>query len=90
MSEKATGNIVVPVVNLNGTSREELRKQGIGVYNALSNVEAELRNMLPHGRDYQTVGFDRYALAREQHMDRVRKIEAIKSEIYEIIRSLDK
>lgn len=78
----------VPVVNLNGTSRSELEMQCRDVYDALIKVQEAMSRMTPHGRDYQTVGFERYELARSQHLDRVRSIEAIKEEVHEIFASL--
>lgn len=77
-----------PVVNINGTSRSELETQCRDVYDALGKVQEALSRMTPHGRDYQTVGFDRYTLAREQHLDRVRSIEEIREEIHRIFVSL--
>lgn len=78
----------VPVVNLNGTSREELQMQCRGVFNALSNVEEQMRLMAPHGRDYQTVHRDCYTLACAQHIDRLKMIEAVKQEVLTIYESL--
>lgn len=78
----------MPVVNLNGTSREELKQQCYDAVNALTIVGQQLNLMTPHGRDYQTIGFERYELARSQHLDRVRSIEAIKDEILAIYASL--
>lgn len=77
-----------PIVNLNGTSREELQKQCRQAWEALQNACEMVQEMSPHGRDYQTVDFHRYALARQQHLDRLRSLEQVKSEIYEIWESL--
>lgn len=74
--------MILPIVNNNGTSRQELIQQRREVHRALEDVLAELRMMNPHGRDYQTdpTG-EQYKLARAQHDRRVKTISDLKGEI---------
>lgn len=74
--------VVSPIVNINGTSREELLNQWRRAHEALLNAETALRECTPHGRDFQT---DRtgqlYNEAREQHMIRLAHLIAIRKEV---------
>jgi hypothetical protein len=56
---------VRPIVNLNGTSREELVKQAFDVSSAAETLIQKLGLAAPHGRDYQTVGNKAYQRDRE-------------------------
>lgn len=52
---------VRPVVNMNGTSREELMRQAFDVSNAAEALIQALGRAAPHGRDYQTTSYERYS-----------------------------
>jgi hypothetical protein len=88
MITKKRQMLAVPQININGTSRGELQMQCREVYDALIEAQKALMRMTPHGRDYQTIGFETYELARSQHLDRVRSIEHLLEEIHEISVSL--
>lgn len=79
-----------PVVNLNGTSRKELQEQCRNAWTAIQDALEAMAKMVPHGRDYQTVSFEHYCLARDQHVARCRSLEQVKDEIMEIYESLVK
>jgi hypothetical protein len=49
-----------PFVNLNGASRESLIQQAFDVSAAAETLIQKLGLAAPHGRDYQTVGSDKY------------------------------
>jgi hypothetical protein len=55
--------LALPVVNLNGSSREALVEQRLDIQRALIETLAALQRAWPHGRDYQTVGRDRLVRA---------------------------
>lgn len=71
---------ILPIVHLNGTSREELiqvrRDAARSVFDAISAVAA----MSPNGRDYYPVRglFDQ---ARDQHARRLKALDEIYNEI---------
>lgn len=44
--------MTLPIIHLNGTSRDELIHLRCEVYSALSTVEEALRQMNPNSRDY--------------------------------------
>lgn len=43
---------IVPNVNINGTSKEELRKQYLEIFKACHVLNEALSKAIPHGRDY--------------------------------------
>jgi hypothetical protein len=72
---------MVPVVHLNGTSKDELIKQLLDAGNALNAAVYKLGAAAPHGRDYYPLGDDAYKTARDQHLDRVKRIDAVMNEL---------
>jgi len=73
---------ILPIVNNNGTSREELIQLRRNVREGLDHALNELRLMYPHGRDYQTdpTG-EQFKLAQKQHDRRVKTISDLRNEI---------
>jgi hypothetical protein len=47
-------DFIIPIVNMNGTSRENLLQQYIDALEGLRHAIRTLGAMAPHGRDYQT------------------------------------
>jgi hypothetical protein len=74
--------LVAPVVNMNGTSREELARQYLGVMRALEAANTALCVAMPNGRDYQTVDRDGTACrdARQAFYDRCEIITRMRGE----------
>jgi hypothetical protein len=84
MSDKKTTTLAVPSIHLNGTGRQELFR---GYYNAVTALHAAVEAVqatAPHARDYYVQGSDAYTVANRQHLDRLRRIEAIRTEIQDI------
>ena len=79
-----------PTLNLNGTTGAELAEQCRAAWVALQAALEALQGMAPHGRDYQTAGADSYKVAREQYIDRVRRLESVKDEIMDIYEAIEK
>jgi hypothetical protein len=46
--------LIIPTVNLNGTSVEDLVRQQLHVVLALGKALEEMGKAMPHGRDYQS------------------------------------
>lgn len=74
----------MPIVNMNGTSVGELKKQALEALHASQKADKALRAMAPNGRDYQT---DHGALTRAQswHQDRLHRQELNTRELEEIV-----
>ena len=72
--------MILPIINNNGTSREEhieLRKEAIRALNAA--IE-RLRALTPNGRDYPGET-DRCVSHREMHYARIATIETVSEEL---------
>ena len=48
-----TSPLVLPQINLNGTSKQQLIEQQLGVAAALRTLLKAMGEAAPHGRDYQ-------------------------------------
>lgn len=72
--------VIVPNVNLNGTSKEELVNQRRAARDALRKALSRLCEMRPHGRDY----FDLNELrdAQIMHEARIKKVNEILDELF--------
>ena len=72
--------VIVPVVNWNGTSAEGLIEGYMAFMDDLRDAIGSLKAITPHGRDFQTEHPDVYREARNQHRSRVLILEAMLQE----------
>ena len=70
---------VAPIVNLNGTSREELINQIQQANAAINNAIDALMDAMPHGRDYQLNKSGEYEVARGAHLAKIEMLHEIKA-----------
>lgn len=83
--------MILPIVNNNGTSRDELVNQRREVYQALSEVLEKMRAMSPNGRDYQTDPTGaQFKAARVVHEARVKLIQSLRDSMEEEAIALQK
>jgi hypothetical protein len=73
--------VVVPVVNMNGTSASELIAGYLEVLSAITELTKAMSKITPHGRDYQTETPDVFVEAYEQHGSRLRLLAIMHKEI---------
>src|SRR5262245_23098174 len=81
--------LITPIVNLNGSSAEELMNYRLNVCKELEKAVEALFQGMPHGRDYQTHpksrelgGYSTVAEeAREAWRDRIEALRIINSEL---------
>lgn len=78
----------LPCIHLNGTSRESLVNDLEGAGNALELAYQALKETAPNGRDYYPLAEGAFGVAVKEHMDRLRRLDAIKTEVDELIRSI--
>lgn len=73
-----------PIVNNNGDTLNHLVESRREVLNHLRKAEEALRQIYPHGRNYQTVGDngDRFQSARECHQNRLNVLHLLIVDIY--------
>lgn len=80
--------IILPIIHLNGTSRDALLDQLCEVYSALNDAMDKLRQASPNGRDYYPVpGLMDKAI--EQHRRRQRVLSDLQAEIQEQVRQME-
>ncbi len=72
--------LVIPQVNLNGTSREALVRQLVDVMRAFTDLQRALADAAPNGRDYQ-LRPEEFTAARDAWNDRALTIYAMAREI---------
>jgi hypothetical protein len=72
--------LVLPQINLNGTSYTVLVEQQIAVMNALDALYAAMNEAAPNGRDYQLRPTE-FAPAREAWHERMQTIRNMHKEI---------
>jgi len=80
---------IIPIIHLNGTSKESLLDGYVEVYKALKFSVDKLYYAAPNGRDYYIYGEGAFEKARKQHEDRVNKLKLVMNEIEYIINSID-
>ena len=79
---KVTLDLVPPKVNLNGTSKETLLANYIGVLRALTALDTAMSLATPHGRDYQTLSDANASVkAREAWMERRLLVEELRKDV---------
>jgi hypothetical protein len=76
-----TKTLTLPVLNINGTEREDLLMQVAEAYEALDNALGKLSQMAPHGRDYQTVSEDVFRAACKEHAARCDAVREIMEDL---------
>lgn len=79
---------VTPVVNLNGTSRQDLAKQYFAAHNAVLAAISAHNGASPHGRDYQTVDSSVYRTAIAEFRSRANRLEIIRKELESILTAI--
>jgi hypothetical protein len=75
------GEVIVPVVNLNGTSAEKLMEGYREALDALRTAISYMPSIEPHGRDYQTEERTVFSEAADQHRSRVKALEGVYQDI---------
>lgn len=76
--------LMIPTVHMNGTSRKDLQDQLEHVVRAIGAAKAAMQEACPHDRDYYVQSPTAGPAAREQHRNRLRRLEAIEAEIFTI------
>lgn len=70
--------MIKPFIHLNGSGKNLLEKNWMGVYTQVRNLEDALCEAHPHGRDYYPLGADAYRQAEEEHMELRKALDIIR------------
>ena len=73
--------MISPIININGTSADDLIQPRREAMDHLMNAIEALRQTTPNGRDYPG-DYDRCTDDREAHFIRIEAIKAIREAIY--------
>ena len=76
--------MIFPTLHMNGTSKNQLLDDYCDMGHALNAAMEKMINNGPNGRDYYPQGDKAFSIARQEHMDRIAKIHAVKEEIDQI------
>lgn len=67
----------LPTVHLNGSSVNNLKDDWLWVSDAARTLLNKLTEASPNSRDYYPQGGSAYAIARDEHADRMRAVQGI-------------
>lgn len=77
--------LAIPVVHLNGTSKDALVEQLRHALEAVNRASDAVASAAPHGRDYYVkADKDAYTVAARQHASRIIRLRDIAKELEEI------
>ena len=81
--------LVLPQVNINGTSRDALIEQQVKVLRAFDKLREAMAEAMPHGRDYQSQPLD-YKRARDAWTERLETVFAMRKEIEQYAQTISR
>jgi hypothetical protein len=76
-----SGELMVPFVHMNGTSKARLIEQIENAYDAIGKALDAMKQTAPNGRDYYPLGQSAREIALDQHMARMAKLSSVQSEL---------
>jgi outer membrane biogenesis lipoprotein LolB len=80
----------IPVVNLNGNSKESLVEQAMAIHHALEAAKKAIAESdLNHGRNFQTAGTGAYIQARTERAEEFKWLDRKSSEYLYLAIKLD-
>jgi hypothetical protein len=73
----------LPVVNINGTSRQELVDVRVEAIDAIRGAIKAISDCSPNGRDYQTAAKGEFEIARKKYVERFLFLNRLINELEE-------
>jgi len=80
--------IVKPIININGTAKEDLIDSLIAASAGVQKASDAMRSCMPNGRDYQSYGQHSTLLcdlARDRHTAEMRKLQEIGAYLQQMV-----
>lgn len=87
-SHRTESGLAVPLVNLNGTSKQSLIDELDEARDAIRKATDALDNITIHGRDFVMQDHTEYKLAREQMASRIGKLDTVYAELTDILKAI--
>lgn len=82
--------MMFPTLHLNGTSYDELYRQYSEACAAIDQAIRIVEDATPNSRDYYVKGDAAMPSAVREHVDRLRRLAAVKDELYSILEDVDR
>jgi hypothetical protein len=79
----------LPTIHHNGTSKERLIEALCEASAKLDDAYQALKQTAPNGRDYYPQGPEALQRATAEHLDRLRRVDAVKNEIDALTIAID-
>lgn len=79
-------NPTAPVINLNGTSANDLIEGYKAAYTAIQKAYEAVQQVTVHGRDFQTAPIGTYEKARAEQIVRLEKLQEVADDMTELAR----
>jgi hypothetical protein len=80
--------LITPTVHLNGSSKDLLLRQYQEAFEALDAAIGALQMARPHGRDYYIQDNRAFHVAIEQHRERLKALETVRTELRELYQAV--
>ena len=74
--------MISPIVNINGTSKDDLINPRLAALDHINDVIEELKSVTPNGRDYPG-DTERCMADRQIHYDRINTLRTLYNHLYE-------
>jgi hypothetical protein len=81
--------MILPTIHLNGTSKAALVDDLCEASAAIDAAYQSLKKCAPNGRDYYPQGPDALKAATDEHMGRLRALDAVKSDVDQFLIAID-
>ena len=79
----------LPLIHLNGTSKERLLEAIEEAHEAVCNAMGKLAETYPNGRDYYPLGRPALDKATSEHANRMRSLRTVKDQLEEMALGID-
>ena len=81
--------MTLPTIHMNGTSRGALSDALREAASKLRDARAAIQETSPNGRDYYLQGPNAIRAATIEHVERLRKLDAVYDEIYALYEAVE-
>jgi len=81
--------IQIPVIHLNGTSKQELLRLYDDAFTKLESAYQSVKQAAPNGRDYYIISPSAILGAQNDHQNWLRLIDSVKDELEEMMKGID-
>ena len=79
----------VPLVHLNGTSKDALVRQNVEARTAVRKAMEALIRAAPHGRDFYPLGNEAWCVAQDEFNSRLARLREVFSELEELVEHIE-